>query len=268
MKKWHALGILIVAVVLLSSAVFLVLRTNAPRASSQPQRYTYEIVHTYHHASDAFTEGLVFDNGFLYESTGLKGESSLRRVELDTGRVLQSYALSDDLFGEGITIFDGKIIQLTWQQNTAFVYNESSFEVLQELNYPTEGWGITNYGSRLIASDGTAKLYFLSPETLEKTGQVEVHFENGTVVTELNELEYVKGEVYANVWKENIIVIVNPQNGLVRAWIDLNGIPGSNDPNPENVLNGIAYDSEGQRLFVTGKRWSQLFEIKLNAANG
>jgi len=254
MKKLHLTIILVVAVALVIGSVILVLLNNRP---------PYEVVKVYPHDPNAFTQGLVIENGVLYESTGLYGSSSLRRVDLETGNVLQSYALPSEFFGEGITVFGDKIIQLTWQSHKGFVYDKHSFDLLREFSYPTEGWGITHNGSALIMSDGTANLYFLDPETFQKVGQVEVRDGNASV-TNLNELEYINGEVYANIWGEEKIAIINPQTGQVTAWIDLTGIytPESSDSN--NVLNGIAYDAESDRLFVTGKRWSQLFEIKLN----
>jgi glutamine cyclotransferase len=169
--------------------------------------------------------------------------------------------LPNEYFGEGITIFDDKIVQLTWQSKKGFLYDKHSFDLLQEFSYPTEGWGITYDGSRLIMSDGTATLYFLDTETFEKVGQVEVH-DNGPV-TELNELEYVQGEVYANIWKEEKIAVIDPQTGQVKGCIDMSGIKDPENQGTNNVLNGIAYDAKEDRLFVTGKRWSQLFEIKL-----
>ena len=260
MKKRHLEGILIVTVVLVLSA-FMLFLLNDSRVNPTPLRYTYIIVNVYPHDRTAFTQGLIFEDGVLYESTGLYNHSTLRRVELETGKVLQLYALPNQFFGEGITVFDDKIIQLTWKSNRGFVYDKNSFDVLQEFSYPTEGWGITHDGSRLIMSDGTATLYFLDPQTFEKVGQVEVH-DNGPVAG-LNELEYIQGEVYANVWKEENIAIINPQTGQVKAWIDLRGIRDLENGDTDNVLNGIAYDANEDRLFVTGKRWSQLFEIQL-----
>jgi glutamine cyclotransferase len=255
MKKLHLTIILVVAVALMIGSVVLVLLNNRP---------AYEVVKVYPHDPNAFTQGVVIEEGVLYEGTGLYGNSTLRRVDLETGNVLQSYALPDDFFGEGITIFGGRVIQLTWQNQKGFVYDKHSFELLQEFSYPTEGWGITNDGSQLIMSDGTANLYFLDPETFQKVGQVEVRDGNASV-TNLNELEYINGEVYANIWPTNKIAIINPQTGQVKAWIDLTGIYTQENNDPNNVLNGIAYDAESDRLFVTGKMWSQLFEIKLIA---
>ena len=261
MKKRQASCILIITAVLLSTITMLVLLRNRP-AFPTTQRYTYNVVNAYPHDSNAFTQGLVFENGVLYESTGLYGQSTLRRVELETGRILQSYTLPNQFFGEGITIFGDKIIQLTWQSNKGFVYDKFSFDLLQEFSYSTEGWGITHDGSQLIMSDGTATLYFLDPETFEIVEQVDV-YDTGPV-TKLNELEYIKGEVYANIWKEEKIAIINPQTGQVRAWIDLGGIQDLENQNTGNVLNGIAYNAKEDRLFVTGKKWPKLFEIKLN----
>ena len=260
MKKRHLVSILIVTVVLVLSAFTLFL-LNYSRVNPTPVRYTYIIVNVYPHDRTAFTQGLIFEDGVLYESTGLYNHSTLRRVELETGKVLQLYALPNQFFGEGITVFDDKIIQLTWKSNRGFVYDKNSFDLLLEFSYPTEGWGITHDGSRLIMSDGTATLYFLDPQTFKKVGQVEVH-DNGPVAG-LNELEYIQGEVYANIWKEENIAIINPQTGQVKAWIDLRGIRDLENGDTANVLNGIAYDAKENRLFVTGKRWSQLFEIQL-----
>jgi len=229
---------------------------------TSPLHYTYEIVNTYPHDESAFTEGLAFEDGFLYESTGLQGDSSLRCIELETGRILQIHSLSSEFFGEGMTIFNNKIIQLTWLSHKGFVYNKTSFDLLEEFNYSTEGWGITNNGSLLIMSDGTSNLYFLNPETFEKVGQVAVRDDSGPV-TEINELEYIKGDVYANIWLQERIAIINPQTGQVKAWIYFTGIQTMMNRSGDDVLNGIAYDADGDRLFITGKKWPELFEIKL-----
>jgi len=263
MRKRYLAGTLVLVLALVS-VVVIIFSEKSPSVSTT-LHYTYEIVQVYPHDQNAFTEGLVFENGFLYESTGLYGNSTLRRVELETGRILQIYSLSDQFFGEGITIVGDKIIQLTWQSHTGFVYDKNTFHLLQEFSYPTEGWGITNDGSRLIMSDGTANLYFLDMNTFQKVGQVEVH--DTSPVTELNELEYVQGEVYANIWRENKIAVINPQTGKVTAWLDLSGIQSSENEDPNNVLNGIAYDANENRLFVTGKRWSSLYEIRLVPAS-
>jgi glutamine cyclotransferase len=263
MKKWHLLSLLIITVMLVAIAVLLASPNPAPTDSaSKPLQYTCSIVHVYPHDENAFTEGLVFDNGSLYESTGLYGNSTLRRVELETGKVLQLYSLPSQYFGEGITIFDDEIIQLTWRQHKGFVYDKNSFSKIEEFNYSTEGWGLTSDGSRLVMSDGTANLYFLDPRTFEKTGQIEVH-DDGPV-TGLNELEYINGKVYANVWQQEKIVVINPETGQVEAWINLSSIQNPPNQDPSNVLNGIAYDAKGDRLFVIGKNWSHLYEITLS----
>lgn len=257
MKKRYLIGVSAAAVILALSSVLFVWLNNSPSPSAI--RYTYTVVNVYPHDKDAFTQGLVYENGFLYEGTGLYGKSTLRRVELETGTVLQLYALSNQFFGEGITIFNDEIIQLTWQSRVGFVYDKHSFDQIREFSYPTQGWGITHDGNRLIMSDGTANLYFLNPETFERTGQIEVH--DTEPVTRLNELEYINGEIYANIWTEERIAVINPQNGQVRAWIDLSGLYVSQ--NRDDVLNGIAYDPEADRLFVTGKNWPQLYQIEL-----
>jgi glutamine cyclotransferase len=225
--------------------------------------YTYNVVNTYPHDRNAFTQGLVFEDGVLYEGTGGFGNSTLRRVELETGDILQIRELSAQFFGEGITIYKDKIIQLTWKSNIGFVYDKNSFELLQEFNYSTEGWGITNDGTRLIMSDGTSTLHFLDPQTFEEIGQLGV-FDNDGPVNRLNELEYVQGEIYANVWQTDRIARIAPKTGQVVGWIELGGILTTEDlSEPVDVLNGIAYDAEADRLFVTGKLWPKLFEIEL-----
>jgi glutamine cyclotransferase len=206
---------------------------------------------------------LVFEDGFLYEGTGLRGRSTLRQVDLDTGNVLRILSLRDQLFGEGITIFDGKIIQLTWQAGLGFVYDKNSFELLRQFHYPTEGWGITHDGERLIMSDGTATLRFLDPESLTEIDRIQVNDSTGPVAR-LNELEFIRGEVYANVWQTNFIARIDPRTGSVVGWIDLTGLLEPKDlTQPVDVLNGIAYNVENDRLFVTGKLWPKLFEIRL-----
>jgi glutamine cyclotransferase len=262
MKKRHLTIILIVAVVLVIGSAILVLLNDRP-VNTTPVSYTYDVVKVYPHDQNAFTQGLVIEKSVLYESTGLYGNSTLRRVDLETGNVLKIYALPNQFFGEGITVFGDNIIQLTWQSQTGFVYDKHSFDLLREFSYPTEGWGITYNGSALIMSDGTATLYFLDPETFEKVGQVEVH--DNDPVTYLNELEYINGEVYANIWGEERIAVIDPQTGQVKGWIDLTGIYNQENRDTNNILNGIAYDAEADRLFVTGKMWSQLFQIKIIA---
>jgi glutamine cyclotransferase len=260
MVSWRKVGVVVVALMIVLPAVLLVFVNNKP-ANSAALHYTYSVVNVYPHDTNAFTEGLVFDGGFLYESTGLYGNSSLRRVDLETGGVLQLLSLQPQYFGEGIAVVGDKIVQLTWRSHVGFVYDKASFDLLKEFDYPTEGWGLTYDGSRLIMSDGTANLYFLDPVKFQRIGQVAVH--DTGLVTELNELEYINGAVYANIWKEEKIAVINPQNGQVTAWIDLTGIQDLKNQDPNNVLNGIAYDANGDRLFVTGKMWPHIFEIKL-----
>ncbi len=270
MKRWAIAAIsvtLLITVVL--GAYFAVTfhpSNDGESPQTEPINYTYTVLNTYPHDTGAYTEGLVFQDGFLYESTGLYGNSTLRREELETGKILQLYSMPQQYFGEGITIFGERILQLTWQSQVGFVYDKTTFQLLGKFSYPTEGWGITNNGTSLIMSDGTANLYFLNPETYERTGQIQVHDGNMSIAM-LNELEYVNGDIYANVWLTNRIAIIDIQTGQVKGWVDLEGLNTNPTSNPDDVLNGIAYDSIGNRLFVTGKRWSQLFEIDLVLAN-
>ena len=227
------------------------------------QIYTYKVINSYPHDVKAFTQGLVFEGGDLYEGTGLRGRSTLRRVELETGEILQTEELSAQFFGEGVTVYGKRIIQLTLRSNVGFVYDRDSFELLQEFNYPTQGWGIMHDGKRLIMSDGTSTLYFLDPITFLEIGRIKVIGNDGPV-TGLNELEYVKGEIYANVFPTNRIARIAPLTGQVVGWVDLTGLLSWEDRSEQNsVLNGIAYDASTNRLFVTGKLWPRLFEIQL-----
>ncbi len=224
---------------------------------------TYEVLNVYPHDPEAFTQGLVYQEGFLYESTGLYGESSLRKVVLETGEVLQRIELSPEYFAEGLAVWEDRLVQLTWREGTGFVYSQEDFSILTRFTYPTEGWGLTHDGQSLIMSDGTDKLIFLDPETFQAKGSLSVTWE-GTQVYRLNELEYIRGEVYANVWQTDDIVRIDPRTGEVTGWIDMRGIlPGESRTPHTDVLNGIAYDPEGDRLFVTGKFWSWLYEVQL-----
>ena len=238
-----------------------------PESSDLPPQapvYGYAVVRDYPHDRAAFTQGLAFDDqGTLYESTGQRGQSSLRRVELSSGKVLQRHDLPPSLFGEGITVFGDRIFQLTWQAGRAFVYDKASFDLLREFAYRTEGWGLTHDGRRLIMSDGTATLYFLHPDTFAETSRLTVRDHRGPVIR-LNELEYVRGEILANVWQTDRIARIDPQTGHVTGWIDLAGLLKPSDRRqPVDVLNGIAYDTLTDSLFVTGKWWPRLFEITL-----
>jgi len=239
--------------------------TYFPVTLSSPYHYTYRVINSFPHDPEALTQGLVFDNGTLFEGTGLYGKSTLRQVELETGAVLRSLSLASQYFGEGITIYKDQVVQLSWRSNTGFLYDKDSFELLQTFSYPTEGWGITHDGVRLIVSDGTSTLYFWDPVTFEEIGRIEVHDQDGPV-TQLNELEYVRGEVFANVYYTDRIARINPHTGKVTGWINLKGLLDSEEGlESAGVLNGIAYDAENDRLFVTGKRWPKLFEIRLIA---
>lgn len=235
-----------------------------PETNQSVPTYSYEIINSYPHDAAAFTQGLIYVDGVLYEGTGRYGQSSLREVDLETGTVQSLSTIPEQYFGEGITIFDDKIYQLTWQNQTGFIYDQDSFKLLDTFSYPTEGWGLTHDGQNLIMSDGTNHLYFLDPNTLEITNQVAVFNAQGNPVVRLNELEYINGAVYANIWQTNDIVQINPETGQVTAWIDLTDLLSSESlTQPVDVLNGIAYDAENGRLFVTGKLWPTLFEIEL-----
>lgn len=225
--------------------------------------YTYRVVASHPHDRSAFTQGLVWDDGVLYEGTGLNGQSELRQVSLTSGEVVRKTSLSPQYFGEGIAVVGDEIIQLTLQSQVAFLYSKESFEMTREFGYTTEGWGVTYDGEFLIMSDGTATLYFRDPETFTEIRTVEVTYE-GEPVSNLNELEYVNGDVYANVWHTDRIAIISPDSGDVTGWIDLSGLLSTEDRRePVDVLNGIAYDASRDRLWVTGKFWPKLFEIDL-----
>ncbi len=237
-----------------------------PVLSDSTEFYTYQIVNQYPHDPDAFTQGLVLDNDTLFEGTGLRGSSTLRRVDLITGAVLQQHDLESRFFGEGITVFEDRIIQLTWTSRTGFVYDKVSFTQQQEFSYDTEGWGITHDGTNLIMSDGSATLYFLDPETFEKLDEVSVRYEDEPV-RNLNELEYIENHIFANVWLTDRIAIINPVSGEVVSWLDLAGLLPANERAAADVLNGIAFDSDTNHLLVTGKLWPRLFEIMLVPEN-
>ena len=233
-----------------------------PGTGSAPV-YTYEVVAEYPSDPDAWTQGLVYTNGVLYVGTGLHGQSSVRKTDLESGEVLQYTALPDEYFGEGVTVLGDKAYQLTWKQYQAVVYDADDLTPLAVFSVPTEGWGLTHDGERLIMSDGTAVLYSRDPETLEETGRVLVQ-DNNVPVIWLNELEYVNGEVFANVWQTDWIARIDPATGKVVGWINLTGLLGPEYRQGRVAeLNGIAYDAENDRLFVTGKLWPRLFEIDL-----
>jgi glutamine cyclotransferase len=247
-------------------ALWGVQATNVSEVSGQtrnPSIYGYRIVNVYPHDFRAFTQGLVYHHGFLFESTGIYGRSTLRKVRLESGKVIQQYPLAAKYFAEGLTDWGGLLIQLTWQSSIGFVYDLRTLRVEREFSYLGEGWGLTHDRERLIMSDGSSSLRFLDPATFKETGRLLVK-DGGEPVVNLNELEFVRNDVFANVWHTDRIAIIEPRSGQVIGWIDLGGLlPNSDRTNPEAVLNGIAYDPAGDRLFVTGKLWPKLFEIKL-----
>lgn len=246
--------------------------TSPVNGSSAVPRYGYDVIKAYRHDKNAFTQGLFYHNGFLYESTGQYGASTLRKVELETGKVLEKYEVPREFFAEGIALLDGKIYQLTWQEGIGFVYDLETFKLLREFRYRGEGWGLTTDGTSLYHSDGTHVIRVFDPEKYEVTRSIVVNDERGRPLTRINELEWVKGEIWANIWhseqigKPNNIARIDPASGKLLGWIDLGGIsPDDIARNSENTLNGIAYDPEGDRIFITGKNWEKLFEIKLKA---
>jgi glutaminyl-peptide cyclotransferase len=247
--------------------LFLILLATAASAPANTSVDTagYQLVRAYPHDPRAFSQGLLYLDGHLYESTGLKGRSSLRMVDLNSGRVLQNYDLPATYFGEGLTDWEGTLIQLTWQAHKAFVYDRFTFSLLKTFTYEGEGWGITHDQSHLIMSDGTSYLRFLDPKTFRVKRRIHVTGPNGQGIEDLNELEYVRGEIYANVWHSDRIARISPKTGKLLGWIDLTDLidPRSLAPNSDAVLNGIAYDAKDNRLFVTGKLWPKLFEIKV-----
>jgi len=223
----------------------------------------YRVVNAYPHDSAAYTQGLIYADGFLFESTGLKGQSTIRKVDLETGRIIQKHSLDQTYFAEGLTKWEDKLVQLTWQSNVAFIYDRASFEMQTTYNYPGEGWGLTHDQQGLIMSDGTESLRFIEANTFRETRRLVVT-DGGVPVKGLNELEYVRGEVFANVRHTDRIARISPQSGRVKGWIDLKGLMSKGyRPEPEAELNGIAYDAVKNRLFVTGKLWPRLFEIEV-----
>ena len=238
------------------------------QASATVPTWSVRVVRSYPHDTGAFTEGLVYNNGFLYESTGLEGHSSIRKVELKTGRVLREHELPGIYFGEGIVPWKDRLIQVTWRTGIGFVYDLSSFRLRSSFHYPGEGWALTSDATRLIMSDGTSNIRFLDPDTLRETGHVTVTA-NGKPVLNINELEWVKGRLYANIWMTNTIAVIDPKSGHVIAWVDVAPLAAMvGERGDDAVPNGIAYDPAGDRLFVTGKLWPTLFEIRLVSSSG
>jgi glutaminyl-peptide cyclotransferase len=238
---------------------------TAPARVPVYMTYSYEIVNAYPHDTAAFTQGLVFYQGGLFESTGMYGSSSLRKVELETGRVLKKVDVPSQYFAEGLVLFHGRLLQLTWQNQIGFIYDQETFQQLGSFNYLSEGWGLTHDGKSLILSDGTNQIRFLDPNTFQVQRVINV-LDRGQPVVRLNELEYVNGELLANVWLTNRLARINLNDGTVTSWIDLTGLLSPQESVRADVLNGIAYDETGDRLFVTGKYWPKLFEIRLKSA--
>lgn len=234
----------------------------APAIAATPVQ-GFKVVNSYPHDPNAFTQGLFFHDGFLFEGTGLRGASSIRRVQLETGKVLQQVDLPPEVFGEGISQWGDRLIGLTWTEQTAYVLDLKSFKLWRKFSYPGEGWGLTHDDKELVMSDGSAELRFLDPLTFKELRRVRVTAD-GQPVDQLNELEWVEGEVLANVWQTDRIARIDPRTGRVTGWIDLRGLlPASQRTHADAVLNGIAYDAKKKRLFVTGKLWPRLFEIQL-----
>jgi len=257
----------VVAGILTFAAVGLIAATRGCRT---PDRSLWapvqriRVVERFPHDPDAFTQGLAFHDGRLFEGTGQEGKSSLREVELETGEILRIHRLDDDLFGEGIAVVGDRIVQLTWRDGIGFVYDLETFELRDEFRYRSEGWGIAYDGERLVTSDGTATLRFLDPATFEETGRLVVR-DGGFPVQRLNELEWIDGEIWANVWKSDEIVRIDPESGRVLARVDLTGLlsPSERPYSTGSVLNGIAYEPRTRRIFVTGKNWPYLFQIEI-----
>jgi glutamine cyclotransferase len=225
--------------------------------------HSYRVVATYPHDRSAYTQGLQFVDGVLYEGTGLNGRSTIRVVDLATGKVSRMQPISDMYFGEGITVLNGRLFQLTWQHGLGFVYDPKTFQQKSTFRYPGEGWGLTTDGKQLIMSDGSAQLRFLNPDTQAEIRRVQVR-DGYSPVMQLNELEFIDGEVWANVYTTHRVVRIDPASGRVKSWVDFTGLlPPSDYAGGAEVLNGIAYDAKGKRIFVTGKLWPKLFQVQV-----
>jgi glutaminyl-peptide cyclotransferase len=229
-----------------------------------PKRYSYKVINTYPHDTEAFTQGLFYDNGILYEGTGQETGSSLREVELETGRILRQHNLDPSLFGEGITLYKDRIYQVTWRNKVGFIYNKSDFRLINKIFIQTEGWGLTTINDRIVMSDGSNVLYFHEPEMFDAVSRIEV-YDNEKKVDQLNELEYIDGEIWANIWQTDLIARIDPNSGKVNSYVDMTPLYPESKRREINadVLNGIAWDAQGERIFVTGKRWPKLYEIKI-----
>jgi glutaminyl-peptide cyclotransferase len=267
-RRWRFIQILVILALSLAS-----LRcngsanTNTSKTPTAPnivvQRYGYQIVNMWPHDANAFTQGLVFVDGKLLESTGQQGSSSLRSVDLQTGKVLKKVDVPTPYFAEGIAVLNNKIYQLTWQHERGFIYDAQTFEKIGEFTYSGEGWGLATDGQSLLLSDGSNRIRFIAPDSFQVTKTIAV-LDGKIPVKQLNELEYVNGEIYANIWHKDRIAVIDPESGRVKAWIELGGLmPPGDVSDPEAVLNGIAFDQASNRLFVTGKLWPRLYEIKI-----
>jgi glutamine cyclotransferase len=254
--------IVAVALTMVRSAHPFGFAPGQPPAGANLPVLGYTVVRTFPHDRDAFTQGLVFLDGFLYEGTGLNGRSSIRKVKLETGEVVQRRDVPAQYFGEGIAIWESELFELTWQSGVAFIYDRVTFAPRRSVRYQGEGWGLTNDGASLVMSDGSDSLRFLDPATFGERRRVNVTAA-GVPLRALNELEYVKGEIFANIWQTDYVARIDPKTGRVTGWIDLRGLLPARDRVSTDVLNGIAYDAAGDRLFITGKLWPRLFEIKL-----
>jgi glutaminyl-peptide cyclotransferase len=226
--------------------------------------FNYEILKIYPHDPGAYTEGLEYHEGELFEGTGLEAKSDVRRVKLETGEVLQKVLIPADKFGEGVTEFRGKLYQLTWRSRIGYVYDAKTMKLEKSFKYNTEGWGFTHDDKQLIYGDGTPNIFFMDPKSLKVTNSIFVTAPDGSPVNNLNELEYINGEIWANIWLTDLVARINPKTGKISSFVNLMALPsGVLGRNPDAVLNGIAYDAAGKRIFVTGKNWSFLYEIKL-----
>jgi glutamine cyclotransferase len=260
--NWISLWI-VVAFMASVGPPFLAGKSSSPIPTKRPQEYRFSVVRTFPHDANAFTQGFAYHDGFLYESTGLGGQSSLRKVRLEDGEVIQRTNLGVEFFGEGITIAKGKVFQLTWKSEVGFVYDLGDFHLLRRFSYTGEGWGLATNGREVFMSDGTSEIRVLDIETLREKRRLRVH-DGSSPVDQLNELEMVEGQIFANVWHTDRVARISPSTGNVVGWIDLSGLLSPiYRLEPEAVLNGIAYDPVHKRLFVTGKLWPKVFEIRI-----
>lgn len=248
----------------LAAVLLLAVLCDAPVARAEVPVYGYEVIHSYPHDTEAYTEGLFYLGGYLYESTGVLGHSSIRKVRLETGEVVKKIEIPPDCFGEGIVNWKRQLVSLTWKNEVGFVFDLPTLKLRKRFSYSGEGWALTQDGKRLIMSDGTSDLRFFDPETLAPAGRLQVSYE-GKPVRNLNELEWVRGRIYANVWHTDMVAMIDPGNGDITGLINLAGLlaPDEVPSSQEGVLNGIAYDAVHDRLFVTGKYWPKLFEIRV-----